>query len=40
MKVEGTSTSKRCVNGVDNRQAETGLNVGIERVESFVLSRR
>ena len=35
-KVEGTFKCKRCVNGVVNREAETGLNDGIERVESFV----
>ena len=35
-KVEGTFTFKRCVNGVVNREARTGSNECIERVESFV----
>ena len=29
-KVEGTFKYKRCVNGIVNREAETGLNDGIE----------
>ena len=36
-KVEGIFKCKRCVHGVNNREeAKTGLNDGIERVESFV----
>jgi hypothetical protein len=35
-KVEGTFKCKRCVSGAMNREAETGLNGGIERVESYV----
>jgi hypothetical protein len=35
-KVEGTFKCKRCVSGAMNREAETGLNDGIERVESYV----
>jgi hypothetical protein len=35
-KVEGTFKCKRCVSGAINREAETGLNDGIERVESYV----
>ena len=35
-KVEGTFKCKRCVNGVTIREAEKGLNEGIEKVESFV----
>ena len=35
-KVEGTFKCKRCVNGVVNREAVTGLNNAIERVKSFV----
>ena len=35
-KVEGTFKCKRCENGVTIREAETGLNDGIEKVKSFV----
>jgi hypothetical protein len=35
-KVEGTFKCKRCVSGAMTREAETGLNDGIERVESYV----
>jgi hypothetical protein len=35
-KVEGMFKCKRCVNGKICKEAETGLNDGIERVESFV----
>jgi hypothetical protein len=35
-KVEGTFKCKRCVSGAMNREAETGLTDGIERVESYV----
>ena len=35
-KVEGTFKCERCANGVVNREAETGLNDVIERVESFM----
>ena len=35
-KVVGTFKSKRCANGVITREAKTGLNYGIERVESFL----
>ena len=35
-KLEGTFKYKRYVNGMVNREAVTGLNDGIERVESFV----
>ena len=38
-KVEGTYKCKRCVNGVVNREAETGLNGVIGSVESFVYLR-
>ena len=36
LKVEGTFKFKRCINDVVNRDAEAGLNDGIERVESFI----
>ena len=35
-KAESMFKCKRCINAVINREAETGLNDGIERVESFV----
>jgi hypothetical protein len=35
-KVEGTFKCKRCVSEAMNREVETGLNDGIERVESYV----
>ena len=34
--VESMFKSKRCINGVINREAETGWNDGVERVVSFV----
>ena len=35
-KVEGTFKCKRCINGVTVGEVETGLNEGVEKVESFV----
>ena len=38
-KLEGTSTCQRCVNGVVYREADTGLNDGMESGE-FCVPRR